>query len=586
MSKQVAASGTSRKRSAQGPSSTSAGVEKSPTGIEGFDELARGGLPKGRPTLICGGPGCGKTLFGMEFLVRGARQFGEAGVFLAFEETAAEIASNVTSLGFDVGALVSEKLLVIDHVHLERSEIQETGEYDLEGLFLRLGHAIDSIGARRVVIDTLETLFSSFDDHGTLRAELRRLFRWLKEKGVTAIITAERGDGALTRQGLEEYVSDCVIQLDNRVSEQVTTRRLRIVKYRGSTHGANEYPFLIGEKGISVLPLSSITLEYQASEERVSSGVAALDAMLGGQGYFRGSSILVSGSAGSGKSTLAAHFACAVCASGQRVSYFAFEESPSQILRNMRSIGLDLRPWVEEGLLAIHASRPSMCGLERHLVQINELVREHGPQAVILDPISALAQAGSPADVQSMLARVVDAMKDRGITAMLTNLSDEQGAGASSAAGVSSLMDTWLLLREVELGGERNRGLSVMKSRGMAHSNQIREFVIGERGIELKDVYVGAEGALTGSMRVAQESRERAEEDERIQALARRRRALESQLALLRSDLAAQEEELRALETESTQGKRRLEQERQQMGRSRKTDVVPAAASRERKRGS
>ena len=577
------------------PRPTHASVEKAATGIEGFDEIAQGGLPRGRPTLICGGPGCGKTLFSMEFLVRGARDFGEPGVFLAFEETSDEIAKNVRSLGLDVEDLVARKLMLVDHVHVERDQIQETGEYDLDGLFLRLGYAIDSIGARRVVIDTLESLFSAFDNHAILRAELRRLFRWLKDKGVTAIITAERGEGALTRQGLEEYVSDCVILLDNRVVDQLTTRRLRIVKYRGSTHGVNEYPFLIGEKGFSVLPLSSLSLEHEASNERISSGVAGLDGMLGGQGYFKGSSILVSGSSGSGKSTLAAHFANAVCVSGQRCSYFAFEESPSQILRNTRAIGLDLQRWIEQGLLQIHASRPSMWGLEMHLVLLNKLVLEHAPAAVILDPISAMSTAGTGADVRAMLVRFVDAMKVHGITAMFTSLTDARGVEAMTEVGVSSLMDSWLLLRDIELGGERNRGLYVLKSRGMAHSNQIREFVIGEGGIDLLDVYVGSEGVLTGSMRLAQESREKEAEISRAQELERRRRALErsrhaleSQIAVMRSDLATQEEELRILELEGVESRRRSEHDRQEMSRSRRLSAgnTTQPATRERKRGS
>src|SRR5678816_1941750 len=365
---------------------TNRGLEKVPTGIHGFDEITGGGLPQGRPTLVCGGPGCGKTLFAMEFLVKGALEFGEPGVFVSFEETSDELAKNVRSLGFDLDDLIARKKIAIDFVRIERGEIEETGDYDLEGLFVRLGHAIDSIGATRVVLDTIETLFSALSNEGILRAELRRLFRWLKKKGVTAIITGERGEGSLTRQGLEEYVSDCVILLDHRVIEQISTRRMRVVKYRGSTHGTNEYPFLIDENGIHVLPLTSLRLDHGASTERISSGIPQLDSMLGGEGYYRGSSILVSGTAGTGKTSLSAHFANTTCARGERCLYLAFEESPAQLVRNMKSIGVDLGPWLKKGLLRLEASRPTLLGIEAHLAVIHKIVNEFQPQQAFLEP--------------------------------------------------------------------------------------------------------------------------------------------------------------------------------------------------------
>ncbi|MGH7832091.1 MAG: circadian clock protein KaiC, partial [Candidatus Binatia bacterium] len=342
-------------------------LPKAPSGIQGLDEITFGGLPKGRPTLLCGSAGCGKTLLSMEFLIRGALRYNEPGVFVAFEETAEELAKNVASLGYDLGDLVARKKLIVDYVYLERSDIEETGEYDLEGLFVRLGHAINSIRARRVALDSLEAIFSAFSNQFILRAELRRLFRWLKEKGVTAVITAERGDGTLTRHGLEEYVSDCVIVLDHRVNDQISTRRVRILKYRGSVHGTNEYPFLIGKEGFSVLPITSVGLQHEVSNERISSGVQRLDAMLGGKGYYRGSSILISGTAGTGKSSLCAHFVDAACRRRERCLYVSSEESPPQIIRNMRSIGLALAPWVEKGLLQFQAVRPTFYSLEMHL---------------------------------------------------------------------------------------------------------------------------------------------------------------------------------------------------------------------------
>ena len=477
-------------------------LAKSPTGIEGLDEITFGGLPRGRTTLICGSAGCGKTLLSLEFLIRGALQYNEPGVFMAFEETAEELTKNVASLGFDLDDLIKREKLVIDYVHLERSEIEETGEYDLEGLFLRLEHAIHSIGAKRVVIDTVEAIFSSFSNVFVLRAELRRLFRWLKDKGVTAIITAERGNETLTRHGLEEYVSDCVILLDHRVIEQISTRRMRIVKYRGSVHGTNEYPFLIDNEGFSVLPMTSVSLDHAVTDRRISTGVARLDTMLGGRGYYRGSSVLVSGTAGTGKSSLCAHFVDAACRRRERCLYVASEESPQQIIRNARSIGIDLRPWVQKGSLIFHAIRPSFYSLEMHLAVLHRMIKQFKPRVFIMDPVTNFISEGNQLEVKAMLTRLIDFLKLNQITAMFTSLT----SGANSTLeqtniGISSLMDTWLLLRDTEINGERNRTLYVLKSRGMAHSNQIREFLLTSHGIELVDVYLGPEGVLTGTAR-------------------------------------------------------------------------------------
>ncbi|MGK2951249.1 MAG: circadian clock protein KaiC [Thiobacillus sp.] len=564
-------------------------LPKSPTGIQGLDEITGGGLPKGRPTLVCGGAGCGKTLLAMEFLVRGATAFNEPGVFMAFEETAKDLTQNVASLGFDLNDLVARKKIVLDYVFIERSEIEETGEYDLEGLFIRLGAAIDAIGAKRVVLDTIESLFSGLPNPLILRAELRRLFRWLKDKGVTAIITGERGEGTLTRQGLEEYVSDCVIVLDHRVSEQTSSRRLRVVKYRGSTHGTNEYPFLIDEDGISVLPVTSLALQHPASSERVSTGIPRLDAMLGGKGYYRGSSVLVSGTAGTGKSSFAALFADAACRRGERVVYFAFEESPSQIMRNMRSIGVDLEPWVKKGLLHFHANRPSSAGLETHLSMKHKLINNFKPQIVILDPLNSFVIGGNEIGVQSMLMRLLDFLKMNQITGLFTNLTPGGGVLGQTEIGISSLIDTWILLRAIDSGGERNRGLSILKSRGMAHSNQVREFLLTDHGVELRDVYVGASGVLTGSARLTQEAQDQALQMLRKQEIERRQlelkskhQALEAQIAALRAEFEVQKtESLRITGQEQAQGAQ-LAQGRVDMGLSRDEDAV----AKKPKRGS
>src|SRR3984957_16952782 len=531
---------------------------KSATGIRGLDEVTQGGLPQGRPTLLCGSAGCGKTLFGMTFLYNGVVEYDEPGVFLAFEERPEDLIKNVGSLNYDIERLIEEKKIAIDHVELERTKIAESGEYDLEGLFIRLGFAIDSIGAKRVVVDTIETLFSGLENEQVLRSELRRLFEWLKAKGVTAIITGERGEGTLTRYGLEEYVADCVILLDNRGDDQLSTRRLRIVKYGGSAHGTNEYPFIIDEQGITVMPITSSGLAHDASTERLPSGVPDLDQMLEGKGYYKGSSILVSGMAGCGKSTLAAHFADATCAAGHRCIYFAMEESPAQIVRNMRSIGIDLQKWVDKKLLRFSARRPSLFGLETHLASMYRDVTEFDPTAALLDPMSALLGAGVTDDVPSMVLRLVDFLKSRGITALVTNLG-VSGENVTTEIEISSLMAVWMLLYNRESNGEHNRQLYLLKSRGMAHSNQVREFIMSSDGIKLREAYVGPEGVLTGSARRAQEAKEEAavllrhqDIERRGRELERRRRETAAQIEILQAQLANEEAEVALLNREGS----------------------------------
>ncbi|MDB5109901.1 MAG: kaiC [Mucilaginibacter sp.] len=527
-------------------------LPKTRTGISGLDEITEGGLPKGRPTLVCGEAGCGKTLMSLEFIVRGAVEFNEPGVFMAFEEKSQELAMNVASLGFNLDKLQQEKKLRIDYVHIDRTEIEETGEYNLEGLFIRLGHAIDTIKAKRVVLDTLENLFAELTNQAILRAELRRLFQWLKDKGVTAIITGERGDGpALTRQGLEEYVSDCVILLDHRVENQISTRRLRIIKYRGSVHGTNEYPFLIDEEGISVLPITSLKLEKEVSSGRISSGIPALDNMLDGKGFFIGSSILVSGTAGTGKTSIAAYFANEACKRNEKCIYFAFEESPKQIIRNMSSINVDLQKHIDQGLLKFHASRPTLYGLEMHLVMIYKLIKTFKPQVVILDPITNLITVGSVSDVKAMLIRLIDFLQEEQITVMFTALTLNNIVNEQTDEGVSSLVDAWILVRDIEFNGERNRGMYIMKSRGMKHSNQVREFVITDKGLDLVEVYLGPEGVLTGSAREAQKLQEKTGEvlrefavNSKDREIIRKRNVLEAEISNLKMEFESIEEEL------------------------------------------
>jgi circadian clock protein KaiC len=555
-------------------------LPKSPTSIQGFDEITGGGLPKGRPTLICGGAGCGKTLFAMEFLVRGATQYNEPGVFMSFEETEQELAANVASLGFDLDDLIRRRKIWVEHIHLERAENEQSGEFDLEGLFIRIHHAIESIDAKRVVLDTLESLFSGLPSPLILRAELRRLLTWLKMKKVTTILTAERGEGTLTRQGMEEYVSDCVILLDHRVENQSSIRRMRIVKYRGSTHGTNEYPFLIDQDGFSVLPVTSLGLNYASSLERVSTGIPRLDTMLSGKGYFRCSTVLVSGTAGTGKTSIAAQFVEAACKRGERALFFTFEESPSQLVRNMRSIGIHLEPWEKRGLLQFHATRPTIYGLETHLTTIIKLINNFEPDIVVLDPINAFVAGDNQAEVKAMLLRLVDFLKMKRITAFFTSLTSSGENIELTDVYISSLIDTWLLLRDIEIGGERNRGLYVLKSRGMAHSNQIREFKLTDHGIDLLDVYVGSEGVLTGSARLSQEIKDETEQASRQQdivrkqiGLERRREAMEAQIVLLRSEFEAEEmETLRSIGIDKDRN-RLIRLGTSRMARSRSSDV-------------
>ena len=554
-------------------------LQKCPTGIKGLDEITGGGLPSGRPTLICGGTGCGKTLLAMEFLVRGAIDHDEPGVYMSFEEKSEELTTNFASLGFDLNELVAAKKLNLDYVYIDRSEIEETGVYDLGGIFIRLGHAIDSIGAKRVSIDTIETLFSGFSNEMILRAELKRLFNFLKSKGITAVVTGEKGEQNLTRFGLEEYVADCVILLSHNVSEQIATRRMRIVKYRGSAHGTNEYPFLIDEKGFSVLPISSLGLEHAAPSKRVSTGIPRLDTMMEGKGYFQGSSILVTGTAGTGKSSIAALFVDAACRRGERCLYFAFEESRNQIIRNMRSIGIDLEQWVNSGLLEFRNSRPTLYGLEMHLITMHKAIEGFKPAIIVVDPISNLIAAANEREVKSMLSRLIDFLKMQGITAFCTDLTASTTSLERTEVGISSLMDTWLLLQAIEESGERNRRLYILKSRGMQHSNQVREFCLTDNGVMLQDVYIGSGKVLTGAARVAQVAREKSEAMERSQEIERKQRdierkktVIEAQIAALRTSFEAEKDELERSIAKEKLHQDLLIEESRAMAKSRRAD--------------
>ncbi len=576
-----------RVRSTRTPS-----LKKSLTGIQGLDEITGGGLPTGRPTLVSGGAGAGKTMFALEFLVRGATQYDEPGVFMSFEETIPDLTTNAASLGFNLDRLIASKHLFLDHVYVSRSEITETGEYDLDGLFIRIADAVKRVGAKRIVLDTIETLFGELPNPGILRAEIRRLFGWLKDQGLTTVITAERDrPEKLTRHGIEEFVSDCVILLDHRIREEISTRRLRIVKYRGSTHGTNEYPFLIDEHGISVLPISSLGLDHPAPDMRISTGIERLDGMMGGKGFFRGSSVLLSGTSGAGKTSVSAHFVDAACRRGERCLYFAFEESPRQIVRNMRSIGIDLEPWVRKGLLQFQAARPTYGGIEQHLLVTHKCVTKFQPTIVVVDPITNLLMVSTIGEVRSMLTRLVDFLKTRQITAVFTSLTAGSGTLEASEADISSLMDTWVLLKTIEVGGELNRALYVLKSRGMAHSNQIREFLLTDQGLRLLDVYLGPDGVLTGAARVSQEGREKAagtfrrqRQEAKQRELERTRQIFEARLITLRGEFEMEEQAIQESLAESKLLDQELLEDRGQMVRSREADASAYKTTRKHAR--
>jgi len=556
------------------------GIDKSPTGIEGFDEITMGGLPRARPTLVCGKAGSGKTLFAVEFIYKGAKEFDEPGVFVAFEETPEELQKNVASLGWDLQELISSKKLIIEHIQINPSEIIETGEYTLDGLLLRLEAAIDEIGAKRLAIDTLEVLFGSYTNNFILRSEIQRLFRFLKKRKITTLITGEKGEGRLTRHGLEEYVSDCVISLEHSLNKGIATRRLRVVKYRGSRHGTNEYPFFIDKDGFSLMPITDLEMNYDISSEKLSTGISRLDTMFGGEGIYRGSSILISGTAGTGKSTLAMTFAKASCQRGEPCLFISFEEAPNQIIRNMHSVGFKLDKFLKKELLHFYSTRPTMMGLEEHLYMLQSLIEKNGPQMVIVDPITNLLSISSDLEVKWMFTRLIDYIKRKNITIVMTDLTEQDNFyRESSTVGISSLIDTWIFLRDMENGGEKNKGLYILKARGLNHSNQIREFRITSGGINLLDVYTGPGGVLTGSARIAQMVNDKLEELKRNQQIESKqkqlelmRKHMELKIAEIKAEFAKQETELQQLIEQERVKQQMVEAAKKEMAKSRRAD--------------
>ncbi|MBA3697688.1 MAG: circadian clock protein KaiC [Planctomycetes bacterium] len=476
-------------------------LPRCPTGITGLDEITEGGLPRNMTTLVCGAAGSGKTIFGLDFLINGALTYNEPGIFVSFEETEGELYRDVASLNLDLKVLVSQKKVALHCVSLERRDAQEEN-FNLEGLFVLLDQTIHAIGAKRIVIDSIESLFADVVDRESLRSEIKRLFRWLKERDVTAFITGEPYRGSYTRRGLEEYISDCVISLDNRVVEQIAIRRIRIVKYRGSNHGTNEYPFIISKNGLSVIPITSAGLDSPGTSERVSTGIPTLDVMFQGGGYTKGSTVLLSGTAGTGKTSIAFAFALGGCRRGERCLFLSYEESSGQLIQNMKSIGLDCEPFIKQGLLKMVSTRPTFFGLERHLLDLHKTIEEFSPQSVVIDPLTSLLSEGSTRDIQSMVTRMIDLLKSRKITGLFTSLVSSSGSSVSSGEiGVSSLIDTWIVVREIE-GGQaginkrRIRGLYIVKSRGMGHSNDVRKLVLSNDGISLTSTDPSAETAV------------------------------------------------------------------------------------------
>jgi len=519
------------------------GVEKAPTGIAGLDFLTKGGLPRGRPTLLTGASGAGKTVLAMEILVNGAEEYNEPGVFVSFEENPEDLARNFGSMEIDIGGLVSRGKLALDHVEAG-ADLHEAGSYELDALLLRVGAVVDSVGARRIAFDGVAALFEWFGDAPAVRRGLLRLLQWTRERGLTCVVTAEN-NSEIGQRGLGRTLSDCLIMLESHLAENIATRYLRVVKYRGSGHATDRCPFLIGRSGVSVMPLAGIGLGYSVSNERVSAGIQELDEMLGG-GYYRGRSVLVSGESGTGKTTVAAHFVAASCSRGERCLYITFEESKGQVLRNMGSIGLDLGRWEEEGLLSFRPVRVSRLGLEAHLVNIMDQVESFAPQAVVLDPLSDMIDIAPFEEAVSMTNRLMDFLKSKGVTVLLTSLSEPAAGRGPSGVGVSSAMDTWLMLRNWEHGGELTRLLTIIKSRGMAHSNRVREFLITSNGVRLLDVHIGPDGVLTGAAGAAREIQERLEEENRSRQIERRKREIENRRRLLEAQIDALREEIRS----------------------------------------
>ena len=460
-------------------------LPKSLTGIQGLDDITYGGIPQNRPTLLVGSIGTGKTIFAMEYIINGITMFNEPGVFMTFEEQTDELQINVTSMGYNLSKLIADNKIYLEHLHIDHREIQATGKYDIEGLFIRIEMAIEKVKAKRIVLDALDTLFIGLDSQ-ILRSEIKRLFFWLKEKKVTAIITSEVGDIFLTRLGFEEVVADCVIELNNRLNNQISTRRLRIVKYRGSYHSTNEYPFMIDHKGITIFPIISEAPQIIVSNERISSGIKQIDEMLDGRGFYVGSSILVSGSAGTGKSSIAASFIKDVCEKKGTALYCAFEEAPNQIKRNMASIGIFLEPYEKSGNLHFYYSRPTLQTLELHFIAIKKLIKQINPSVVILDPITNLMIENINSDIRTMLTRFVDYLKMEQITVLLTaTLTVSSLELIQSNEGISSMVDTCIMIQEKNIIDSRRRTLYIMKSRGICNSKKEVEFIITSEGISI-----------------------------------------------------------------------------------------------------
>ncbi|MBA3285861.1 MAG: circadian clock protein KaiC [Nitrosopumilus sp.] len=562
-------------------------LKKCPTGIIGLDEITFGGLPKNRCTLICGGAGSGKSIFGIEFVIRGAEFYKEPGLFVAFEENEEELNQNITSLGFNIKELIDSNLLVLDYVHIDRAEFKEIGSYNLDGLFIRLSDSIDRFKIKRVVLDTIEVLFGNFTNEIILRSELQRLFRWFKEKNVTVVVTAEQGVNTFSRYGLEEYVADCVILLDNRMHQQISTRRLRVAKYRGSSHGNNEYPFIINDSGISIIAITSIKLDYPVSNKHVSSGIKQLDTMFGDKGFYSGSSILVSGAAGNGKTSIAASFSNGTCELGKKCFYFTLDESVDQIIRNMNSIGIDLSQWINKDLLRFHAINPYTAGLEAHLADIQRLTNEFNPSVVIIDPIANLKILGPLNEVQGILSILVNFFKNKQITTMFTSLVPEEKFGYVVEEGISNLMDTWVFLQYIHGEGERNRGISILKSRGMSHSNQLREVILSDKGIHLQNVYIGQDKVLAGSARLVQATKLEIENSNRESELKHRerqieitRKSLEAQISALHETLEDAKEEAIHLNEQKGNIYKLLEESRIEISKMRMADISSPKGSK------
>ena len=521
------------------------------TGVKGLDDVLGGGIPQGHAMLLVGKPGTGKSILSMEYLLHGIELHKENGVYISFEESEKQIISNAASFGWKFEEMVKKNKLAISYIDMQPEQMRTVGDYDLSALILRVKGAIKKVNARRVVIDGINNLLSTFDDERIIRSDLLRLIREIKEVNATIFITGERGHDSWSKMGFEEYLADGLMHLDNRTDGNYQTREIQVVKCRGINHYTGKSPFIINSEGMSIRPLITADFDYKVLKSRVSTGIADIDNMLGGKGLYRGSTVYITGPSGAGKTSISSSFANGACSRGERALFLAFEESSDQIIRNMKSIGLSLDKWVNEKLLYFYTARATTNSLEGHLDNIMTMVREVEPTCVVLDPISAFRPIANENETKLMLIRLNDYLRARKITTVFTALSSDGEYSEHADVQLSSIADTWIVVRIMDYKGERNNVMQLMKSRGMSHSRQMKEMYFTGNGLKLQNVYQGPEGVLTGAARIGQEKYEKLKEARNVIEIDKNRKKIERKKSLLEASIEAlkheYEEELEAL---------------------------------------